>query len=223
MARTITLAEIRTSILERGGWSVSADLTTAVLNDVVNEAIAELWDLLVAADKDRYATSTTLPTSVGSDSVPLPADFYELRLLEVSDGAGGWNRLLPHALEVAHRYRNASGRFFRYRLQGSNIRLVPTPQSVETLRLWYIPWAARLVADGDTFDGINGYEELIIQLGKFRCEVRQDLPSQDMTMREVARLSQRIRAAANDRDASEPFYIDPHGPPYGWEDDEPWL
>lgn len=223
MARTITLAEFRTAILERGGWSVSGDLTPTVLADVVNQAITELWDLLIDADKDRYATSTTLSTAVGSDSVSLPDDFYELRKLEISDGAGGWNRLLPHALEVSHQYRTSSGKWFRYRLQGSNIRLVPTPQSIETLRLWYIPWAARLVADGDTFDGVNGYEELVIQIGKYRCEVRQDLPSQDATSREIARLTKRIRAAANDRDASEPFYIDPHGPPYGFEDDDPWL
>lgn len=221
MARTITLLELRTAVLERGGWSVSADLTTAVLNDVINEAIAELWDTLIQADKDRLATSTNLATAVGNDAVALPADFYELLKLECQDGAE-WVPIKPVALKVAHRFTTLTGKHYRRRLQGSNIRLVPTPQAIETLRLWYIPYATKLTADGNTFDGINGYEEHIIQLAKYRCEVRQDLPSQEATYREVGRLLGRVRTASSDRDADEPFYIDPYGPP-AEEWDDPWL
>lgn len=221
MARTITLAELRTAVLERGGWSVSADLTAPVLNDFINEAIAELWDTLIQADKERLATSTNLVTIAGNDAVALPSTFYELLKLECQDGAE-WVRLLPVALKVAHRFRTLNGKHYRYRLQGSNIRLVPTPASVDTLRCWFIPYATPLVLDADTFDGINGYEEHVIQLAKYRCEVRQDLPSQEATYREVARLLQRVRTASSDRDADEPFYINPYGPQAEeWED--PWL
>lgn len=227
---TRTLAQLRTSVLRRGSWEGSDDLLPdndpSMMNEFINEAIRELWDLMIQKWEDYYTTEATLATVAGNDSIALPATFYKFRKLEIlaSGTLAGVDehmiRLMPHDLEASHRFRSIDGKRYRYRIQGGALRLVPRPQAVETLRLFYIPYATELAADGDTFDGINGYEELAIQFAMMRVEKRQDLPIEE-TMREIDRLTKRIRTAADGRDAAEPMYLDPAGPPNDTEDDEP--
>lgn len=209
---TMTLSTLRTAVLRRGGVEASADLTSAVLNEYINEAIAELWDLLRQKGDDLLVTSTTLATVVGVATVNLPATFYKLRKLEIVDPSAiaGYRRLRSHDLDTSHLFSpHVTGKAYRYRLQGSTIVIVPTPLAVESLRLWYVPLYTPLVLDADTFETYNGYEELIIQLAWRRCLVRQDLdPAQ--SDREIARLTMRIEAAADARDV-EPFYLNPYG------------
>lgn len=212
MAWTTTLADLRTAVLRRGGVELSADLTPVVLNEFVNEAVAELWDLLRQKGDDLLVTSTTLPTSPGVNTVALPSTFYKLRKLEIVDAStvSGYRRLRSHDLDSSHLFGpTVAGKAYRYRLQGSNLVLVPTPLAIETLRLWYVPHATRMVADVDVLDGYNGYEELIIQLAWRRCLVRQDLDT-STSDREIGRLTMRIEAASDGRDA-EPFYLSPLG------------
>lgn len=211
MARSFTLAQLRAAVQRRGSYENSADITPTLLNDFINEAVAECYDLLVEKWADYYTVSTTLATVIGVEAISLPADFYKLRKLEVLYNAASspqqWCRLWPHELEVSHEYLTLYGKAYRYRLQAGNIILVPLPVAVESLRMYYIPAVALLAADGDTFDGINGYEELVVQLALLRCKRREELPTDDIE-REVARLGQRVRSAADGRDATEAFSLD---------------
>ena len=223
MARTLTLLELRTAVLRRGGVESSADLTSLVLNEYINEGIAELWDILRQKGDDSLVTSATLATSVGVATVALPTTFYKLRKLEIVDAStvSGFRRLRSHDLDSSHLFGpGVVGKAYRYRLQGSNLVLVPTPQAVESLRLWFIPYATILAADVDLLDGFNGYEELVIQLAWRRCLVRQDLDT-TTSDREIQRLSMRIDAAADARDA-EPFYLSPLGSRGRFDLDDDW-
>lgn len=223
MTRTITLANLRTAVLQRGGVENSADLTPSVLNGYVNEGIAEFWDILKSKRDDRLVTSTTLTTSINVDNVTLPSDFYELRKLEIvdSNSPSGYTRLRKVDLDATHRYYTLYGKRYRYRLQGNAVYLHPTPQAVETVRMFYIPYAPLLVNDSDTVDGISGYEELITALAWRRCLVRQDLSTASMDA-EIQRLAARISAAADGRD-DEPFALDPRGVTgTAYDDDNTW-
>lgn len=220
MANTRTLLQLRTSVQSRGGYENSSDITSTMLTEFINEAIAEVYDIIVGKWVDYY-TVLGSPISVvaGTASYAVPTDFYKLRKVEMQTTVGIFRKLLPHDLDVGHRYTNSvRAKAYRYRLQANNIVLVPTPTQAETMQLYYIPFATRLSLDADTFDGINNYEELVVQLALKRCKMREELPIDDIE-REVARLVQRIEKASDGRDA-EPFYLDPHGPPYF--DDEDW-
>jgi len=48
--------------------------------------------------------------------------------------------------------------FFRF---GTTLGIVPPPQSSYPYTAWYMGVAADLVADGDLFDGIAGWEEWV--------------------------------------------------------------
>lgn len=211
VSSTITLAQMRDSIRLEGSWEGSGDITDALLNDFIRRAICQVWDLLKQKRDDLLVTSTTLLTAANVDFVPLTSDFYQLRKLEVADPStpSGWRRLRKIDLDVAHRVSTISGKRYRYRLQGSRLVLHPTPQTIETLRMFYTPIAPILTDDDDTFDGINGYEELIFQLVVMKCRDRQE---QDVSVqiREIDRLTAAIQSASDGRDV-EPFYLNPYG------------
>lgn len=304
MSELVTLANFRTAIQTRGGYENSADVTTTVLDDAINEAIKELYDILVGKWADYYTvlsnnmvfvgditgtgdslaiasgimtltdagaafradivnsrititgcanaanngtfriisrpTATTLTfenqrgvaetvalawSIDGSAGIAVPADFYKLRKVEIL-GLDGTNyvKLYPHDLDAAHRYTSpVTGKGYRYRLQAGNIMLVPDPGSTaETIRCYYIPRCPTLSAASDSFDAINGYGELVVQLALRMIKGdREDLDTSNIE-RQIDRMSQRVRVSADGRDA-EPFYLDPRGPSNDFEDDEDWI
>ncbi len=212
MGRTSTLAELRQAVLVAGGWEYSGDLTPDVLNEYVNKAVVKVWRLLVRKAEDYCTARATLTTTPGSDAVTVgwPATFQKLRKLELAEGSE-YTRLRPTSLDAAHRFSQSTGRAYRYWLEGATLYLAPTPQAADSLRLFYIPYAERMVNDGDTFDGINGYEELVILIAKLYCERRQEMDTSG-TERDIAEAQQDIRSDADGRDANEPFYLNPSGP-----------
>lgn len=202
MARTTTLGEMRASVLRRGGVENSYDLTPEVVNPFINDALAEVWDVLRKKGDDTLVTSTNLSSTIGSAEVSLPANFYKHRKLEIFDGSSpsGWSVVLPFTLDESHLFGPASGRNYRYRLQGNLIVLSSPTPVVETLRLYFTPCAARLVNDGDTFDGYNGYESLVEETAWRMCLARQRLDTSGSD-REIARLTQRVSSDADGRDS----------------------
>jgi hypothetical protein len=211
MAATVTLLSMRTDVAVRGGYENSADITSAVLNTFINEAVKQVWDILKSKRDDMLVTSATLNTAIGVDATTLPATFYQLRKLEIADSSApsGWRRLRQTSLDVSHQYAQLFGKRYRYRLQGPSVVLHPTPQAIETLRIYFIPTAPQLAADGDTFDGVNGYEDLVFQLALYRCRDRQEQDLSSCT-REIARLTAQISSASDGRDV-EPYYLNPYG------------
>lgn len=302
MAATRTLAQMRTAVQTRGGYEGSDDITSDVLDDFLNSAIAEVWDIVIKKWADQYtvlsndlavlgtvtgtgdsfavasgivtltdagaafkarqvgqrittasATSAanigtfrilTVPTATtltyenvdgvteaftgtysidGASAVALPLDFYKLRKVEAKLNDTTWRRIYPHDLEVAHRFATTSpspGHGLRYRLQASKLEFSPPPVAGQVVRMYYIPVATRLAATTDTFDGINGYEELVEQIAFRRCRGEREELDTSQIEREVERLSQRVRADADSRDAGEPFYLNPYGPDGNITDDD---
>lgn len=224
MARIVTLVELRTAVQRRGGVENSYDLTEAVLNEFLNSAAAELWDILRRKGDDLLVTAATLTTSPGDTAIALPDDFYKERLLWIQDSSSpsGWRKMLPFTLDEAHRFGPASDRNYRYRLQGAaSIILSAATPVVETFRLFYVPCSPVMVADNDELDGLNGYDELVVMMAWRKCVERQRLDTSGAD-REIARLMARVSSASDGRSA-EPFSLVPRGLRSPLADDlEPW-
>lgn len=225
MSRSYTLAQLRTAVQQHGGVENSYDLTTSVLNGFINSAAAELQDILRKKGDDALVTSTLLPVEQGFDAVDLPDNFYKERLLQIADPSypSGWNKMLPFRLEEAHLYGPATGKNYRYRIQGPTIYLSSSVSVDETLRLYYVPWSPIMVSDSDTLDGYNGYEELVVVMAWRKCLERQRLDTASAD-REIARLQARVSSAADGRNA-EPFSLVPYRYRSRDDDDEPpwWI
>lgn len=219
MPRNVTLSTLRADVRFESGFDNSRVFTSARVDAYINDAIADLWDLLLDARPDYYLAEHAPSTVAGTPTVALAADHYRLRAVQASIGG----RYFPvHPVNVGEAWRFEAGtsspRGWRYRQQGALIRLVPTPTTVTPMRIYYLPYAPTLTADGDTWDGISGYERLVVLLatrGMFR---RERMPTGDVD-REIGEEAAKIRTAAADLDAGQPFYLDGMG---GRENEAAW-
>lgn len=212
MPRTRTLAELRADVRFESGMDNSRVWSSARIDRKINEQISDLWDLLITARPDYYIKEYTPATVSGTATVPLAADHYKLRRVEVTVSG----RLFPvYPINLSEVWRFASGASvahrWRYRQQLSNLVIVPTPAEVATLKVWYLPYAPTLTLDADTFDGISGYERLIVLLCATEMKRRERMPIDAETKQQIAEQRALIRAASGDLDQGEAFYLDGQG------------
>jgi hypothetical protein len=160
------------------------------------------------------------------DSYTLPADFEHLRKVELALDAGltRWRRLYPVDLSDTTRHQNSFARRYRYRMQGgpAPFVLVPTPgASLDTVRVWYIPYAPELANDTDSISlNVDVEYELYVALTLRRCKIREDLDTSAVDAT-IADCTARLQKMADARDAGEPFYLSDHtddGNGRGWWD-----
>lgn len=223
-----TLLQLRKSLARRAGIdgpdgdTASVQLTATVLNELLNDALQETYDILVQRWEDYYTiTGANQTMAAGVDTYVIPTDFYKLRKVEVQHGSG-WSRLRPFDLDSSHHYRNP-GTPHRYRQQARNLILAPVPSTAIVFRLHYIPIRAELVTDADTvtFD-VPNEQKLLLAIAWRDCLDAQELdPSPAIA--KVNQLVPMLKTAADGKDATEPFYLDPNGPPLDtWDGEDDW-
>lgn len=212
MAKTKTLAQIRSSVATEGAYENSADLTSTVLNDYINKAIVRGREILIEAWADYFTVAGTAFTVVsGTQTYALPTDFEHLRKVEISTDTGSnWYKLHPVDLDDTQRHQSSTARRYRYRLQGGTnaLALHPTPgNSTDQIRVWYIPYATELAADGDTITiNVDAEYELYVALALRKCRIREDLDTVAVDAA-IADCTRRLASMADNRDADEPFYL----------------
>lgn len=200
---TITLTELQTQVRQRADMENSNFVTDTELTGYINASIAELHDLLISAyDGDYYITAYTFSTVANTDTYALPAAFYKLKGVDIRDGSD-WVELLQFNFRErnVNTYTwNVDGPSFRYRLQGSNVALVPTPTSVYSMRLWYIPVATKLVSGADTLADLNQYSEYVVLDAAIKCKEKEEGDVSVLAAQKMA-MQQRIVTMAANRDA----------------------
>lgn len=216
MAANITLATIRTRLRTECDLTNDNSLTDTELNTLINAGAREVYDLLVQAfGGEWYLTSANFNTVAGTSDYALAtiaASFYLLKGVDLSS-SGRWVKIEPFSLQTREHYQSAtltangwSGQGYVYRLSGTNLTLAPTPSAVQTVRVWYVPAFTALSADGDNFDGINGWEEgALVSAGRKIKAIREEDPSA-WEQRWVIFL-QRLEAIASQRQAGDPQTI----------------
>ncbi len=118
-------------------------LSSAEKFEIMNSAIAETWDVICNSGLgEKYVTSANFSTVAGTLAYSLftiASTFYRIHQVAVLENGGTTIRPLR-------------------RLNTSEIQTFTAPTSVVTMRLYYIPYSPVLTT-GQTFDGINGWEE----------------------------------------------------------------
>lgn len=211
MSYTRTRAQLIQSLLVRGGYERSSSITPAVAGELINDALEESYNLIVEKWDDYYTiASPAISVVSGTDTYALPDDFYKLRKVEIlvsgvaSDPNARWGRLYPINVDDTHTHTH--GRRYKYRLVLGNVILVPSPQSNETVRVFYIPAGPQLELDTDTVQFDTPVEQkLVLHIALRDCYQRQDLPTQDIEAK-IAQLAGKLRTAG-DHDAGQPFYL----------------
>jgi hypothetical protein len=144
MALTQTLLQLRTRLRELTDTENDTHLSDAELTRYINSAITYVYDkLVISSPSDYFLKETPIAVVAGTDSYVLPTDFYKLRALYVQEQPGYFRPVEP--------------------CQEEERMLLSAPTEACTLKMEYIPCATPLALDEDTFDGINGWEELVLQ------------------------------------------------------------
>lgn len=205
---SITLANLRTRVLERANMVGSSFVSTAELNAIINGEGAELHDIVVGAYEDQFTTSLQFTISSGN-TYSLTSSFYKLRGLDIQEG-GDWFPLQRYEWHnrnrrTANSYHHAKE--IRYRLVGSTLTLTPEDSALGTYRLWYIPGYTDLSADSDELAYPQNWHEFVIAGAAAKCLAKEESdPSVQLGLKEAAK--QRIISMAANRDAGGPERIE---------------
>lgn len=165
MARTYTWAQIRTKIRQRTNKEKSQFVTDSEIDGLMEESLANLHSFMVLQNENYKISSTTINTIAGTSDYALPADFFKLRGVDVVDSTVGSYPLKQLNWEDRHIANNTAltaSNLIGYVFYNNNLRLLPTPQDVKTLTVYYLPAAPVYVSDATTIDGVNGWETYVI-------------------------------------------------------------
>ena len=141
MTDYVALSDLRTLVRQRADQENSQFVTDEELRQYINRGYAELYDLLVtnATSEDYFLKSSTVTLVSGTQTYDLPADFYKLRGVDLNMGSDTFplRRYNFPQRDVGSRYSVPYR--YRYHIQGSSLRLTPSPSTNDTLTVWYIP------------------------------------------------------------------------------------
>lgn len=215
MALTQTLAQIRESVRQYAdvkGTTALLRHPDATVNDYINRALGSLHRKLDEAGVGmQFLSSSTVTTSAGTATYSLPADFRHLISLDLTaNGVKTW--LVGYEVHERAALTDPSATFagvpFTYRLRGSVVELLPTPQGVYSGTLWYVPTPTQFATSGgdastwDTIDRLDDY--LVAYAAKLIAtkDKKKDLfAAAKDTMQE---LDDEIRAIGRRRDMNSP-------------------
>ena len=187
MARATTLTNLRTWIRQLSDTENDDNVTDAELTALVNRHLAEVYDLLIdSSPPDYYASSTQVSVTNGVIEYPLDAEFRALLGVFVHESTDERRPLLPMPEGTRGRYK--------------------APTSNVTITLDFIPAAPTLTSGSNTFDGVSGWEELIV--ARAAIDVMTKLEKDpSLPLAKAQMLEQRIRMRARNRDRGQPKRI----------------
>lgn len=184
MARNVTRTTLRTRLRQRTNLEGHTNfLSDSECNDLLDEAKTEAWDILVASSPpDYFITSATISTAAGTHQYALAADFYKLRAVYVNEGNGEYRPITAMNAQERQFYRAPSG--------------------VYSVMYEYIHCAPAFDGDSGTFDGVNGWEELLVLTAAIKALQKEGTDTANLWA-DRQRLEQRIRSMA-ERNDGEP-------------------
>lgn len=219
MPATATLAQMRERARDMSDMQTSSQsqafITDAELDRIINRHLKSLYQKLITLrGDDYYATQTTFPSVANQATYAVPNNFFQLLKLIVSDGTRYWTVPRYNLEQWADlRYlQNVSSSdltLLRYRLTGANIEVRPAPKTAGyTFTLFYLPAFAPLVNAGDTFDGVNGWEDWACYGAAIDMLIKEESMEQAAALQAQRQtLDQQIDALAGNRDAGRPEVV----------------
>ncbi len=227
----LSLGELRLRCQQRADRVNSQFVTNSEWNFFINQAMYELYDLLITVYEDYFeAPEVTFTVNGNSQKYPLPdgvltftdsqtgqpivaPPFYKLSGVDlaISNTNNGYVNMNKYNLIDRNRfvYPNSGSTIYgvfnlQYRLMGNNIRFIPIPSAGSVIRLLYIPRLQTLLADNDiTTIGYSGWlEYVIVRAAKYALDKEEsDTGTLDQ---ELVFLKKRIEESSMNRDLGQP-------------------
>lgn len=207
------LSSLRLQARRRADMENSLFVGDAELTQWVNEGYKELYDLLTSKYQDYFVAEPDEFEITSGNTYALPSDFYKLIGVDISLG-GQWCEVEPFdfnrrnrsgAQVISHRGGVFTG--VEYRILGNKLHFTPDDAATGTYRLWYVPSCTALSDDDDELDvTCDRWAEFVVVSAAIKCLAKEESDT-SVLERELARLTQRIEAAAANRDVGRPGRI----------------
>jgi len=211
-----TLAQLREAARERADQQYVAGVpetdkfvTDSELNGYVNRSISELYDLIISCyGNDYYVGSENISLISNQSAYALPVTFYQMLGVDLVINDNNFITLKPFMFQERNQTKgypalSNSGGGYSYHLRGSEIVFQPTPMATNSVKLWFIPLAVVLVADSDTLQGFNGWEEYVIIDAAIKMAIKQENNVEEL-YRSKNDMVLRIKQMADNRDSGMP-------------------
>lgn len=193
----------------------STFFTDSEVRRIINQQIAEYYDLLVSVrGHEYYATSDEITLSAGTTAYSLPADFYQMLSVDLVWASDDREPIpaLNHQQDI-HRYLNRddwarySGK--AYRLRGPQIDFYPTPNAAATVEIHYVPLPTLFEDEGGPadFDFVNGWEKLVTLGAAIEMLEIEEAGTGSRLHSLYDRQYERIKQMAADRDAANEIEV----------------
>jgi hypothetical protein len=176
LQQLIDLARLYADERPGGTNAFIPDAGSGSATTLVNGALAELYDLLVAAGgHEYYLKDATLAIVAGTSVYTLPTDFYQAQTIHLPWASDDWEYVAP--FEQAERMRLMNFQVWGrrtpkgYRIKGAqtttadaeaSIEFLPVPTTAIGATLRYVPVFTPLVdLVNDNFSSVNGWHKLV--------------------------------------------------------------
>ncbi len=239
----MSLGAIRLAAQQRADRVNSNFVTKSEWNNYINQAMYELYDILITNYEDYFIATPVQFTVNGNDFLyPIPdgttefqnsltGDTFTPQALYKLIGVDLALQNTQNAFVTINKFnfidRNkfvypntASTQYgvfnLQYRMMGANLQFIPTPSANQIIRLWYIPRLANLLKDTDTTtQGISGWIEYVIVRAAYLALTKEESDTGPL-VQQLQSLNERIIASASNRDAGQPDTISETRTSNGW-------
>tara|TARA_R110001599_G_scaffold127396_5_gene300784 strand:- start:59 stop:694 length:636 start_codon:yes stop_codon:yes gene_type:complete len=160
----------------------------ARVDDYINSAASEMYDILVNAYEDYFLDTHPITLVPGTEDYALPSDFYKAKRVYYTTGSRRFS-IHPFNLEEVDGARNSA-------------------LSAGTAELWYVPEMSLMTAGSDTISSIippmiKGWPDYIALSAAIRLLIREESdPSALMAEKQI--MQNRLISLAEPRDAGIP-------------------
>lgn len=225
----LSLMELRLRCQQRADRVNSQFVTTNEWNFFINQAMYELYDLLITVYEDYFAAPPLLFQFDGQNSqFALPngsnyitngtaaEPFYKMLGVDLGLNSSNNGFVTMNKFNFIDRnkfiYPNTASTLYgvfnlQYRIFGTNIKFIPTPSAGQPCQLWYIPRLTTLLKDNDVTElGFSGWlQYAIVRAAKYALDKEEsDTSTLDQ---ELMFMKTRIEETATNRDAGQPDTI----------------
>lgn len=212
MSLVTTLALMRTAV--RATANVAAFTTVhddTRLNVLINQGLGALSRICRTTNPEfQPIASTPITTDGVATTYALPSNFRSLISVEYTDGDDRKAWLTPYEMHERAALTNAeitarAGRASSYRIIGTNIELLPKPETGHTALLWFATSVAQLAADGSTFDTMDRLDTYVIWWAAREIAMeREAWERHDRLGAKMSEMEAEIRILARSIDLSHP-------------------
>jgi hypothetical protein len=181
----------------------TAFMTDLEITSLYNYFLRRVYTRIVRARSAGYYRAFTSVAVVNGVSLyALAAQVFEIISCSFIGGQLANCPIYEYTESERHMYDAAPGwsRYQRicFQLQGNNINFIPVPSGAYTVQINYVPAYIPLVAAGDLFDGVVGFEDAAIWETVAAMNAK-DEADPSFAMAQAARMYEEIDALASSR------------------------